>query len=307
MRDVAGPSATQVSEVAVAVPGVVARPLVSHAQRLMRFVRMQPLGAFGAIVLVTLLILAALAPIVATHDPTRNSTDILQGPSSEHVFGTDRFGRDIFSRIVYGARISLWVGVISVAIGTGCGTLLGMLCGYFRGLFDLVVQRIIDSLLAFPWLVLALAIVAALGNSITNVMIAIGVLLTPNAARVVRGVVLSVREETYVEAARVVGATDARIMWRHILPNAFAPIIVLATVGLGNAIIVEASLSFLGLGTPPPAPSWGRDLAEGRPFWITAPHVFWPPLMAITLTVFAFNLFGDALRDVLDPRLRRRL
>jgi peptide/nickel transport system permease protein len=287
--------------------GLFAKGGPGPARRLWWFIKAQPLGSIGAMVLAILLVLASLAPWVSTHDPTRNSIESLRGPSSDHFFGTDRFGRDIYSRIVHGARISLWVGLVSVAIGTGVGTLLGTLSGYFRGLADLVIQRVVDSLLAFPWLVLALAIVAALGNSITNVMIAIGILLTPNVARVVRGTVLSVREEVYVEAARVLGAPEMRIILRHILPNAAAPIIVLATVGLGNAIIVEAALSFLGMGTPPPAPSWGRDLAEGRPFWITAPHVFWPPLLAITLTVFGFNLFGDALRDTLDPRLRRRI
>lgn len=272
----------------------------------LRLVRAQPLGFFGALVILALVVLALLAPLAATHNPDRNSEAILQGPSGEHLFGTDRYGRDVFSRTLYGARISLWVGIVSLSIGTGVGALLGLVSGYFGGVWDLVIQRFMDSLLAFPWLVLALAVVAALGNSITNVMIAIGVVFIPNTARVVRGSVLSVREEVYVQAARAVGASDLRIMARHVLPNVAAPIIVLVTVGLGNAIIVEAALSFLGLGTPPPAASWGRDLAESRAWWTSASHVFWPPALAITLAVFGFNLLGDALRDVLDPRLKRR-
>ncbi len=273
---------------------------------LVRFARSKPLGAAGGILVLILVLMALLAPLLATHDPDRNSAAILAGPSGEHIFGTDRFGRDVFSRILYGARISLWVGIVSLSIGTIAGTILALISGYFGGKTDFIIQRVMDSLLAFPALVLALAIVSTLGQSTTNVMAAIGVIIIPGTTRVVRSSVLVAREEMYVDAARTLGCSDLRIMFRHILPNVTAPIIVLVTVGLGNAIIIEASLSFLGLGTPPPTASWGRDLADWRGWWTTNPHLFWPPALAISLAVFGFNLLGDALRDVLDPRLRNR-
>ncbi len=273
---------------------------------LLRFGRRKPLGAFGGLVVIILVITAILAPMIAPHAPNTQSAQIIESPSSEHAFGTDRYGRDVLSRTLYGARISLWVGIVSLTIGVGAGTVLALLSGYLGGIVDTVIQRIMDSILAFPWLVLALAIVSVLGNTLTNVMIAIGILFVPNTARVVRSAVLTIREEAYVDAARVIGCTDWRIMFRHILPNVMAPIIVLVTVGLGSAIIVEASLSFLGLGTPAPAASWGRDLAESRAYWYNDSHLFWPPTIAISLAVFGFNLLGDALRDELDPRLRGR-
>ncbi len=279
---------------------------VRAAKALQKFARRKPLGAAGALLVLTMVVLAVLAPILTTHNPDRNSADILMGPSAGHFFGTDRFGRDVFSRTLYGAQISLWVGIVSLSIGTTVGTVLALMSGYLGGKWDMVIQRALDSLLAFPALVLALTIVTMLGNSMWNVMAAIGILFIPNTARVVRSAVLSVRSEMYIEAAQVLGCGDLRIMFRHILPNVTAPIIVLATVGLGNAIIIEASLSFLGLGTPPPAASWGRDLADSRAWWTTSTHLFWPPAVAISLAVFGFNLLGDALRDVLDPRLRDR-
>ncbi len=278
----------------------------SVAGRLGRFARRKPLGAFGGLVVLLLIITAALAPVVSTHSPNTQTANTLATPSSEHLLGTDRFGRDIFTRTLYGARISLWVGIVALSIGVGVGTVLALLSGYFGGLVDNVIQRVMDSILAFPWLVLALLIVSVLGNTLTNVMIAIGILFVPNTARVVRSAVLSIREEAYIDAARTVGCSDLRIMTRHILPNVLAPIIILVTVGLGAAIIVEASLSFLGLGTPAPAASWGRDLNDTRAYWYSSPHVFWPPTIAISLAVFGFNLLGDALRDELDPRLRGR-
>lgn len=275
-------------------------------RRLVNFSKRKPLGAIGGFLVLTMIALALLAPLIATHNPNAQSGDILTGPTGSHLLGTDRFGRDVFSRILYGARISLWVGLVSLSIGTIAGTILALISGYFGGKWDLFIQRVMDSILAFPALVLAMAIVATLGNSTTNVMVAIGILFIPNTARVVRSAVLVARGEVYVEAARVLGCNDNRIMFRHILPNVTAPIIVLVTVGLGNAIIIEASLSFLGLGTPPPASSWGRDLSDTRAFWTTSSHLFWPPAIAISLAVFGFNLLGDALRDVLDPRLRNR-
>lgn len=283
------------------------RPItIRFARTLRTFARRKPLGAAGAVLVLTLVILALLAPVLASHNPDRNSADILAGPTGSHFFGTDRFGRDVFSRVLYGARVSLWVGLVSLTIGTAIGTMLALVSGYLGGKWDMIIQRALDSLLAFPALVLAMTIVTMLGNSSWNVMAAIGVLFIPNTARVVRSAVLTVRSDLYIEAARVLGCTDLRIMLRHILPNVTAPILVLATVGLGNAIIIEASLSFLGLGTPPPAASWGRDLADSRAWWTTSTHLFWPPAIAISLAVFGFNLLGDALRDVLDPRLRNR-
>jgi len=275
-------------------------------RRIWNLAKTKPLGAAGGILVLTMVALALLAPFIATHNPNAQSGDILAGPTASHFFGTDRFGRDVFSRILYGARISLWVGLVSLSIGTSIGTVLALISGYFGGKWDLIIQRVMDSILAFPALVLAMAIVATLGNSTTNVMVAIGILFIPNTARVVRSAVLVARGEVYVEAAHVLGCNDTRIMFRHILPNVTAPIIVLVTVGLGNAIIIEASLSFLGLGTPPPVSSWGRDLSDTRAWWTTSTHLFWPPAIAISLAVFGFNLLGDALRDVLDPRLRNR-
>lgn len=275
-------------------------------KRVRRFAVKQPLGLFGLIVLVLLTVVALVAPWLATHPPNTITADLLAGPSSDHFFGTDHFGRDVFSRTVHGARVSLWVGAVSLAIGIGAGSALGLISGYVGGVLDATIQRIVDTLLAIPWLVLAMTIVAIAGNTTTNVMIAVGIIFIPGTARVVRGAVLVVKNEVYMDAARVIGGSTARMMLRHLLPNVTAPIIVLATIGLGNAIIAEASLSFLGLGSPPPAASWGRDLAESRSQWVAAQHTFWPPVVSVVVVVFSFNFVGDALRDMLDPRLRDR-
>ena len=283
------------------------RPTVARAiQGLLRFSRQKPLGAAGGLLVVLLLFTAVLAPVLAPHDPYKQ--DLARGLESmslEHLMGTDNLGRDMFSRIIYGAQISLVAGVGAVTLGVGAGTIIGLVSAYWMGKVDLILQRIMDSLLAFPLIVLALGIVAVLGASVLNVIWALAVVLTPGFARVIRGAVLTVKENQYVDAARALGASDLRIMVRHLLPNVTAPIIVLVSIYMGSAIIVEASLSFLGAGTPPPTPTWGGMLSgTGRLYFEVAPWLAIFPGVAISLAVLGFNLFGDALRDVLDPRLR---
>lgn len=257
-------------------------------------------------VVVLLIILAVGAQVLAPADPlAQDAGRALERPGGGHLLGTDQVGRDILSRVIHGARISLKVGIISVAIGTLTGSALGLVSGYFGGAVDFAAQRVMDTILAFPALILAIALMAVLGSNLTNAMIAIGVVIMPSAARVVRGSTLSVKTEQYVESARAIGAGNGRIVLQHILPNVLAPIIVLITIQLGNAIISEASLSYLGLATRPPAPSWGSMLSgAGRVYMLRAPWIAIAPGIAISLTVLAFNLLGDALRDVLDPRLR---
>jgi peptide/nickel transport system permease protein len=271
-----------------------------------RFVRRYPLGAVGAVLILGLVVLAVFAPVIATHDQfALSARERRQAPSAEHYFGTDELGRDIFSRVVYGARISLQVGFISVGLGVTIGSLIGMVGAYFRGGVDFWLQRLVDALFAFPTIILALTIVAVLGASTTNVIIAVGIVSIPRVSRVVRSSALSVMAQPYIEAARSMGANDSRIVLQHILPNVAAPIIVVATAGFGGAILSEAALSFLGVGTPPPNPSWGIMLSgAAQQFIRVAPWMAIFPGIAISLAVFGFNIFGDALRDALDPRLR---
>ena len=231
----------------------------------------------------------------------------MKPPSAEHWFGTDNFGRDIYSRVIYGGRISMYVGVFSTLVGTALGALAGLFSGFFGGRLDQVIQRVADMMFTIPGLILAMVIATMLGPSMLNVIIAIAIPRLPNANRVIRSTVLSVKESPYVEAARAIGCTPWRIMSRHLIPNIMAPYIVVATASLGGAILVEASLSFLGLGVPPPAPSWGRMLSlEGMRYFETAPWMAIFPGIFISAAVFGANLFGDALRDVLDPKLRGR-
>ena len=275
---------------------------------LWKFCRQKPLGAFGALIGILLVLMAALHPWIATYDPNALSPgEVLTGLSGSHIFGTDAFGRDVFSRVVYGAWTSLQVSIIAVTIGTVLGTLLGVLSGFFGGAVDMVLQRVVDAALAFPGLILAIALVGLVGPSVKNVAIAIGLVTFPSLSRIVRGPVLSLKEQQFVEAARGIGASNVRIMLRHIVPNVMAVIIVVATARFGSAILVESSLSFLGLGPPPPTPTWGSMLS-GDAIYImqTAWWLAVFPGAAITLVVLGFNLFGDALRDVLDPRLRGR-
>jgi peptide/nickel transport system permease protein len=274
-------------------------------------IRRKPLGAISAVILCGLIATAALAPVIAPYDPYRfnlNERGLpirLHPPDARFFFGTDTHGRDVLSRIIYGARISLIVGFLSVAIGTLAGTLIGLVSGYWEGSIDQALQRLVDTLMAFPGIVLALAVLSVFGQSLLNVILVIGLVIAPGASRVVRGTVLSVKHNTYIDAARAAGASSWRIILRHILPNVFAPILIIASVWLGNAIVIEAALSFLGLGTPPPTPTWGGMLSgEGRRSLETAPYLAIFPGLAISIVVLAFNMFGDAVRDLLDPRLR---
>jgi peptide/nickel transport system permease protein len=265
--------------------------------------------ALAAIIVIALVVIAAIfAPIIAPYSPRQtNFNAALSGPTRDHYLGTDNLGRDTFSRVVFGARVSLQVGVIAVGISLIIGTTLGLTAGYMKNtIIDTVIMRFMDALLAFPTLVLALAITAALGPSLTNVMIAVGVVGIPGYARLVRGQVLSVSEREYIEAARTVGVPDVRIVWRHILPNVSAPLIVQASIGVAFAILAEAALSFLGLGVQPPNPSWGAMLSVGKD-WLQ--HSAWlalAPGFAIFIVVLAFNFLGDGIRDALDPHLQHR-
>lgn len=259
------------------------------------------LGAFVLIIL-----LALFAPQLATHDPLLISPkDHAQPPSRAHWLGTDDYGRDVFSRTLYGGRISLQVGIISVAIAAVLGIGLGLASGYFAGWVDGVIMRFMDMLLAFPGLLLALGVVALLGPGLTNVMIAVGVSGVPGFARLTRGCVLAARNEVYVEAARCIGCPDGRIIWRHLTPNIIGPSIVMATLDIAWAILTASSLSFLGLGAQPPTPEWGAMLSEGRSLLREAPWLTTFPGLMIMLTVLSVNLFGDGLRDALDPRMYR--
>lgn len=271
-----------------------------------RFIQKKPLGALGGVLLLLLVLVAALAPWVAPYDPLEPiPAHRLASPSADFLFGTDIFGRDVLSRVIYGTRISLAVGFMSVAIGSVLGIPLGIASGYLGGWVDLVVQRTVDGIMGFPSLILALILAVTMGPSLVTVSIAVAASLTPRMVRLTRGTVLSIREEPYVLAARAVGASALRIMAQHITPNSLAPAFVLATGYLGTAIIVEASLSFLGLGVPPPHPSWGGMLQfAAKGYMEVAPWLVIFPGLTLAIATFAFALFGDALRDVLDPRLR---
>ncbi len=260
----------------------------------------------GAAVLLVLVVLALSADAVVPYDPTKIiAGDRLRSPELAHPFGTDAFGRDVLIRIIHGSRISLQLGIISVAIGAGLGVTIGLVSGYYSGWTDRIIMRGIDVMLAFPGILLALVIVAILGPDLNNAMIAVGLAAMPHYTRVVRGSVLAARELQYVEAARIVGCRDRAVMFRHILPNVLAPVIVLATLGVASAIIAGAALSFLGLGAKPPTPEWGAMLSEGRAYLRAAPWITTFPGAAIMVTVLAINLLGDGLRDALDPRMRR--
>ena len=284
------------------VPAGQARP---RWQETLLLLLRTPTAAVSAAVLLAIVLVALLDETVAPYGP--NEVDVanrLQPPSGEHWFGTDDLGRDVFSRVVLGAAVSLRVGLVAVGIALVAGTLVGLVAGYLRGWTDDVLMRAMDVLFAFPAILMAIAVLAILGPGTTNAMIAIGIVYTPIFARVTRAAVLGVREEVYVRASRSVGASDVRILARHVLPNAAPPIIVQTSVSLAFAVLAEAALSFLGLGTQPPAPSWGRMLAEGRGFLELAWWMAVFPGLAIVVVVLSFNLLGDALRDVLDPRQR---
>ena len=290
---------------AAVLPAVLA-PRPGPWTTLARFCRKKPLGAAGGLIILVMTVTALAANAIVTHDPiATDAAHTLATPDASHWLGTDHLGRDIYSRIVHGARVSLIVGLGSTLVGSFLGGIIGLLSAYFGGKTDLITQRVMDILQGLPLLVLALVMSAALGPSVTNVVLAISIPIVPRAARVIRASVLTIREMQYVEAARAIGLRHARIAFRHILPNTMGPFIVLGTAQLGAAILVEAALSFLGVGVPEPYPSWGRMLSvSAAEYAQKAPWLVMFPGIAISLAVFGSNLLGDALRDTLDPRLR---
>jgi peptide/nickel transport system permease protein len=278
----------------------------SRASVLWGFCRRNPLGAVGAVVVLVMLVMAAGAEVLTGYDPTANDFGaMLSPPDATHWLGTDEFGRDLFTRIVYGARTALQVGFVSASVGATVGLVLGVASAYFGGWFDLVFQRVMDVLMAFPLIILALAVVAIFGTGAINVIIAITIPVIPRCARVVRSSALAIRQMPYIDAARAAAFGHWRIIVRHMVPNVMAPYLIVLTATVGQAILTEASLSYLGLGVQEPVPAWGLMLRGGaQEYAESAPWVAIFPGLAITLAVFAFNLFGDAIRDELDPKLK---
>jgi peptide/nickel transport system permease protein len=267
--------------------------------------RKNKIALVGLGIVVFFILLAIFAPLLAPYDfKDQNLAERLQPPSSKHLFGTDDFGRDIFSRVLYGARISLWVGFFSVLGSVIVGSLLGIIAGYYGRWIDGIISRLFDIMLAFPSILLAIGIVAVLGPSLQNALIAIAVINIPNFGRLIRSRVLSIKQEEYIMAAKAIGMSDMRILFHHILPNSMAPIIVQGTLAIATAIIEAAALGFLGLGAQPPNPEWGKMLADSKDFLTQAPWTMIFPGLAIMLTVLGFNLMGDGLRDALDPRMK---
>ena len=272
------------------------------------FAYRNPLGAAGGLVIVVMILVAMFADVIAPYNPVANSFDRLhQPPSLENLFGTDQFGRDVFSRIVYGARTALLVGFVSAFVGAFIGLVLGVASAYFGGRTDLIFQRVLDVFMAFPIIILALAVIAIFGTGTQNVIIAITIPFIPRCARVVRSTALSIREMPYIDAARACGFSHARIILRHMVPNVMAPFLIMITAFVGQAILLEATLSYLGLGVQEPTPAWGLMLQGGAEEYAeSAPWIAIFPGVAISLAVFGFSLFGDAVRDELDPKLRAR-
>ena len=286
-------------------PTRAARPPRSGMRRAIRPLLRNGLVVAGLIIVLLMVLTALLAPLLAPRDPIgQDIANRLAPPSGQWPFGTDRFGRDIFSRVIYGSRISLWVSISSISIAIFVGSILGLVSGYLGGWVDNLISRVMDVFFSFPGLFLAIAIAAILGPSLNNAIWAIAVVYAPFFSRVVRGPVLAERGKEYVEAARVIGASAPRIIGQHVLPNVLSPVIIQGSVVISQAILIEASLSYLGLGTQPPDPSWGTMLNEGRTFLELAPWMSIFPGLAIMLAVLGFNLVGDGLRDVLDPKAR---
>jgi peptide/nickel transport system permease protein len=272
----------------------------------MRFTKRQPLGAFSFAVLLLLVFTAVFADLVAPYDPLQNRTGpSVSGPSADHLLGTDQFGRDVLSRVIHGGRTSLYVGLGATLIAAVLATVLGAASGYLGGTFDYSLQRLVDAVQAVPPLILLIGVMVVLGPSTLNVVLALGLRSSLSLSRVVRGSVIDIRDAQYVEAARAIGATHLRTLARHVIPNIFPVVIVLISTTIGGLIVAEASLSFLGYGIPPPAPSWGGMMsADGRTYMLVAPWLLIAPMIALSLVVFAMNMLGDALRDELDPRMR---
>ncbi|HUG13908.1 MAG TPA: ABC transporter permease [Thermomicrobiales bacterium] len=269
-----------------------------------RFKRYRP-GIAGLVFIGLLVVMALASPLLAPYSPTTLDTRLIgQGPSLAHPLGFDHIGRDVLSRVIYGSRIALMVGLIATGISVVMGVSIGAAAGYFGGWIDSLLSRVVDTLMAFPTLVLLVTLAAVVGPSLRNVIIVIGMTFWATYARVVRADVMSLRERDFIHAARAIGAPDVRIIFRHIVPNIMGPVIVIATLGIGGIIILEAALSFLGLGIQPPTPSWGGDLSSARVHIRNYPHIAIAPGVMITITVIAFNLLGDGLRDALDPRQR---
>lgn len=283
-------------------PGAMRRVLAAAWQ----FARRKPLGALGAVIIALLLLTAGFADWIAPYSYDEQIRGArLRPPGRDFLFGTDNVSRDIFSRVVYGARVTVTVSFVTVFLANLMAAIVGISSGYFRGRYDIVVQRVVDAWQSFPFLVIILSLLAVLGPGMINVIVSLSILAAAAASRVIRGATLAVVENPYVEAARAIGCGHVRIMVRHVLPNVTATIIVLATIGLGGIILAESALSFLGYGVPPPHPSWGSMLSgSGRTYMYLAPWMAIWPGVAISLVVFAFNMLGDALRDVLDPRVR---
>ena len=283
------------------------RPKQTTVQKVIGFARTKPLGAISAGIIILTMLTAITSPVIAPYDPLDLVHEPFIAPQPGALLGADELGRDVLSRIIYGARVSMYVGLLSVIIGISLGTIIGILSAYVGGVLDLAIQRIVDALMAFPAIIMALGLTAALGASINNIVAALVVILLPGAIRVIRAQVLSIKELDYTLAAQAIGARPWRIMLRHIMPNVVSNYIVLSTITLGLAIIIEASLTFLGVGVSPDIPTWGGMLTEGAQKYIrTAWWLALFPGLAISLVVFSVNFLGDALRDVLDPRLRGR-
>ncbi|MBC8589590.1 ABC transporter permease [Wansuia hejianensis] len=273
-----------------------------------RRLKQNKMAMAGLVILTILVLLAVFADVIADYDEVaikQNAAVRLQGPSKDHWLGTDNLGRDIFARMIHGARISLMVGIVAVSIAILIGGTLGAIAGFYGGKVDNIIMRFMDVFLAIPSILLAIAIVGALGQNLFNLMLAIGVSSIPGFARIVRASVLTVKDQEFVEAARAIGATDTRIIIKHIIPNALAPVIVQGTLGVAGAILSTAGLSFIGLGVPKPRPEWGAMLSDGRQFLRNASHITTFPGLAIVITILALNLLGDGLRDALDPRLKQ--
>jgi peptide/nickel transport system permease protein len=270
-----------------------------------RLLLKNPSSRFGLALIIAEIMIAVLAPYISPYDPLKiNINDRLAPPSYVHFMGTDEYGRDILSRLIWGARVSLFVGVVVVTVALVIGFIAGAIAGFFGSWVDNFIMRVADVFLAFPGVLLAIGIMAALGVSVPNLIIALSIVFWPSFARVVRSEALSVSQSEYVQASRVIGSSRIRIIVEHILPNTVAPVIIVATLGIGFVILSESALDFLGLGVNQPTPSWGNMIADGRPFFISSPYQMLFPGIMITLTVLAFNLLGDSLRDALDPKLR---